>query len=1282
MSRRLAERLNWLLNLRQGEARPVFLLLLFSFLQGLSQVYFETASMALFLDRWGGEEFLPFVYLGSAVLSLGIGFIYHRLEGRLNFSRLLLLTMAGLMVVVLALRVGFAYYGDDNPWHGQIAAFVVVIWAEVLIMLNGIVFWNLAGRLLDLRQGKRLFGLASSGEVLSYIIGGVSIFYFGEFVPTPELLTVSAAAFGGCFLVMLAISRQFGVALATAEDDDEEPRSAGRAGRGVSQRLRYLVLLFGMVTLSIFAYYYLDYAFLELVAVAYPGEEGLAQFLGLFYAAANVVNLLFKSLLSGRLITRFGMTLGLLFLPVMVTSGILVAVVVDFITHDVGVLIWVVVVVKLLDLVSRNSVDDSATVILYQPLPREQRLRMQTLVEGFAEPAATLAAATTLLILTSETVGFGASDLLFLILLMILGAWITISVFLRRQYVAILSDALAKRALGGTNLLLHDASSMKLLNEKASVGNDNVGEVIYSVEMLEESGAKQLERKLAEVLEHPAEEVRLDMLRRIERLGLGSLTGDILKLLSWERVPRIRGAALRTLASFGEADVYEQLAPNLKNPEVEVRRGAMVGLLRGGGIEGVLDAGAQLTQLATSPRAGERRFAAEVLGDVGIRNFYRPLLSLFDDEDLAVRKAALTAAGKLGNTRLWPNLVQALGVLPLKGVAANALAIAGDSAIPEMRSTFRQEFQSRDIRTRIVRILAQIRSDTATRFLLEELDVSDSQVRHQVLKSLNRLKFQAQSREDTEAVGAALRREAANATWILACLVDLSALPPNSLLVASLSVQLEEIRERLFLLLAMLYPHHSVMQIKANYESGIGEKRSYALELLDNLVRQELKEMMLPLLEEIPNSQRLTRLAPLFNPARLAFHERLKNLIVSGANQTSFWTVSCALYEVGATEDTDYEGAVVTALNSPDPVIRETALWTLGRLHPQDLAARLEPHTTDRMRNVATMARYVMDTVALGTVVTRSPYLKRAGQHEIRQLSAVLMNPEERLARRCQIVKILAGHRGGLAFKALIDGLYVADKQVQAAVLDALRRYHYDLSGRQADLVEVLSREMADVEYLLAAQRSLLVVPGFDRLLTALAEGIQRARLRVARLLALMGASEAYEDIAYWYGTPGISHIPDGARLQALDSCEVIPAKLLRKKAQALFSRRQVQAKHWGESLQQDHTVEELLVDMALNQTRWFEPWIRVCALERLVDLDLGQYASGITGCLRDPNDVVRQGAIWALAKLAPTLCQQHLRDLSMDPSPLVAATVEELVQQLDEDGGPGPTPVLAPVGR
>ena len=51
----------------------------------------------------------------------------------------------------------------------------LMLWKDVLWMLVNIEFWAVAGMLFDLRQGKRLFGIAESGYISAVILGGFAI---------------------------------------------------------------------------------------------------------------------------------------------------------------------------------------------------------------------------------------------------------------------------------------------------------------------------------------------------------------------------------------------------------------------------------------------------------------------------------------------------------------------------------------------------------------------------------------------------------------------------------------------------------------------------------------------------------------------------------------------------------------------------------------------------------------------------------------------------------------------------------------------------------------------------------------------------------------------------------------------------------------------------------------------------------------------------------------------------------------------------------------------------
>jgi Cyclic nucleotide-binding domain len=63
--------------------------------------------------------------------------------------------------------------------------------------------------------------------------------------------------------------------------------------------------------------------------------------------------------------------------------------------------------------------------------------------------------------------------------------------------------------------------------------------------------------------------------------------------------------------------------------------------------------------------------------------------------------------------------------------------------------------------------------------------------------------------------------------------------------------------ERLFLLLRMLYDPALIQRVRDNIELGSREKRAYALEVLDNVLDDEFKPLVLPLLEDLGTARRL-----------------------------------------------------------------------------------------------------------------------------------------------------------------------------------------------------------------------------------------------------------------------------------------------------------------------------------------------------------------------------------------------------------------------------------------
>jgi HEAT repeat protein len=190
-------------------------------------------------------------------------------------------------------------------------------------------------------------------------------------------------------------------------------------------------------------------------------------------------------------------------------------------------------------------------------------------------------------------------------------------------------------------------------------------------------------------------------------------------------------------------------------------------------LEGILLAGEKLLAWVRSSKPEDRVFAAQALGEGGIAGFYRPLLTLLQDDRPDVQRAALAAAGKLKHSNLWPVVTACLASPQVRSAAMPALIAGGEATLPALESAFAQAGQNRDVLTRLARICGRIGGAQASALLRRHLDWPDAQVRAQVLAALNQAGYRA-AEAGQGYVQEGFRAEVAQAAWTLAGLVDLT----------------------------------------------------------------------------------------------------------------------------------------------------------------------------------------------------------------------------------------------------------------------------------------------------------------------------------------------------------------------------------------------------------------------------------------------------------------------------------------------------------------------------
>ena len=200
-------------------------------------------------------------------------------------------------------------------------------------------------------------------------------------------------------------------------------------------------------------------------------------------------------------------------------------------------------------------------------------------------------------------------------------------------------------------------------------------------------------------------------------------------------------------------------------------------------------------------------------------------------------------------------------------------------------------------------------------------------------------------------------------TWLLAAMEDLKDEPRFETLHAALSSELEVRRDNMLLLISFLFPSIVMLDTRANIDSKVADLRVFALEILDNLLTGEIKQIVLPLLDDLTVAERLEQMSIRFPQEKMDPEERFHDMVHNHFDQAFFWTRSCMLYQIGETESVEHLAQVEKSLRDRESVIRETAVWCLSKLKPPGFRKTLSTYIGDRSVQVQDVARAIHATL-------------------------------------------------------------------------------------------------------------------------------------------------------------------------------------------------------------------------------------------------------------------------------------------------------------------------------
>jgi AAA family ATP:ADP antiporter len=907
------------LNIHPGDLGRGALLCSCLFLIISSYVTGRVARDALFLARFQAVQ-LPYADIAIAVLVSFVIAGYVHLGRRVSLRTLLVGSQ-------LFFASNCALFWALSHYYHLIWLFpIFYVWVGIFGVLAPTQVWTLANYALTTREAKRIFGMVGGGAIAGWIFAGFFSKTVTKAFGTESLLLGMALLLLICSLLMFVMWQTGRVQAGDPEEADA--RTADSRLRNLRQSMRliasstYLQAIAAVICISSFVTTLTGWQFKAIAKQFLVNKDALAIFFGNFNFYAAILSLLVQLLVTTRLLRRFGIGAMLFVLPLIVFAGSASLLVMG--TLGAAVLL------KGSDQVLRYSIDKSTVELLYLPVPSSVKLHAKWFIDTVIWRMGDGLAGITVLIFATF-LHLPARQISWLALLLV-GGWLVAVSVARRQYVVTLEDNISRHRIDveQASTLVLDRSTSDLLAAKMSASDPN--EILYALSLFEVERERAVHPVVRSLLSHPDKAVRQKALAILDAAGDTTVLPEVQQLLKDPDL-NVRTDAMLFLAHHAHVDPLTLIEELGDFADFSVRSAVVSYLARAGEAQN-LETARQIFEgmvREAGPEGQRTRLeAAKILGE--LPDCFDPLLSvLVRDSAMPVAREAIRSVGKLRKRRMVPDLLDLLANHELAAEAAHALGQFGDTIVGSLQDHIADPSVPTAARREIPAILVSVGTASAARVLQENLLERDTTLRFRIICALNKLhRLRPEIEPDTQMLETVLAAEIIGHYRSYQILAKLNPARDSQDAVArALNESMHQELERIFRLLGLLYPHIDVHSAYLGLQAKKVTVYDNALEFLDNVLKSQLRAMLVPLLDGRVSVAQRAAIADRFVHAKVESQEQAVEALVGSDDP---WLRSCGAYAIGTLGIKSLEGELNRCLNDPDPLLRETARAAKERL--------------------------------------------------------------------------------------------------------------------------------------------------------------------------------------------------------------------------------------------------------------------------------------------------------------------------------------------------------------
>jgi AAA family ATP:ADP antiporter len=889
------------LQIKTQEQKQIVLMLATGFFMGVFIATYQVTADSLFLNRLGQHLNKAFLIAGS--LGILTTALFSFFQNRIKFTTLTLASV--LMIFLFTTSVHLMLrYGDPSSANRLI--FIIYCMTGPITAVLLLSFWGIFGRLFNFRQSKRIIGWIDTGQLIAAILASFLIPFTTKVVVRTENYLVM------CSASILVASVLFIVIASTFNISKNDPREFSVSVRRETRWIKllsdpYILLLSGFLMVSMITYVFSQYSFQQLVKEQYPNEREMTNFNAFFTGAVYGLSLLMQTFVNNKIISNYGLRISLFILPMVVGVFVLGSIISGFVfgydkTSQLGFVYFFLFVAlsRMFNWTMRDSMENPIFKLFFIPLDNKVRFNIQSKIEGLVNESSRFLAG--LLIFVFAMLPFFKIIHISILVLVLVGLYFFVIRNLYNGYRNKIRQRLESADLQPEKLEQGFTQITTRLEQMLHIPSS--GKAVFSFKLLEKINAANISAWVNFLMKNDDEATRHYAQERMNELkGLSVSDKYVIKL------------------DKGKTDIHGRNVLSKSDLQMIIENGGDITKTR-------------IQRLTRSANPNDRHYAAELLLHTSKDECISFLMELLNDIESNVRSTAIKTAAKKYNAEVFNVLIENLGNSIFSNQAMNTLVLIGPQTLPSLEAGFYRSGQNTQVMLKIIQVMGRIGGQRSREQLWNKIDYPNKVVVSQVLLSLGECGFKAGISQVTR-IKYAIESDISDIRWNLSAIQEIGDEGFSDQIANALRWEIQNDIEHIYMLLAMLYDTRSIQLVKENIDSGTAEGITYAIELLDVFLSEQLKQRVIPVLDDLFDAERIRRLEDFYPRVKLDSKLVLKFLINRDFSQSNRWTKACVLFQIGILRIEDFKLDLIAQLFNPDLLIKEVSAWALFQINEE-----------------------------------------------------------------------------------------------------------------------------------------------------------------------------------------------------------------------------------------------------------------------------------------------------------------------------------------------------------